>query len=73
MKPAVTPWFNASIKPMRDGWYECFYGHESSFQMRLFRGGRWLYEESDVLPLPLAAFGTAPGDQWRGLAEESKS
>jgi hypothetical protein len=73
-----TPWFDASIKPVRDGIYEVRDGlpwnsrsrHKlSPAPYRVFREGQWragwLWEEISI-------FGSHPSHQWRGLTEPAK-
>ena len=66
-----TPWFKASVKPVREGWYECLYGGAMPPKRRYFHRGKWLYCPFSVE----SAFGWGwdkDKDKWRGLTEQPK-
>ena len=67
-----TPWYPESIKPVREGVYECWYDGYPEEQhyplMRRWTGSKWVFPtyggESE--------FGLSERDQWRGLTKEAK-
>ena len=65
-----TPWFPASVNPVREGWYE--YKTPSGLEFRrYFDGKRWCARGFGPESVG-AVFRTWPDDQWRGLAQEPK-
>lgn len=67
-----TPWFHASVNPVRDGWYEVrYYGRDRDFRLRYFQAGIWRTAPGGFT----IAFGEgtlAPGECWRGLLEKAE-
>ncbi len=67
-KPTLTPWFPATVKPVRVGWYEYTgWGLGARYPDRRFwtgKGWRFSWELRSHLGLP--------DDQWRGLASPPK-
>jgi hypothetical protein len=75
-----TPWFPASVKPARVGWYQASY-HGYGTYWRYWTGTRWRFglgPDSCSRPIPdqldkgSCEFGEVIGDKWRGLAEPPK-
>lgn len=60
----VTPWFTASVNPVRRGLYEVLYDGFVRPLMRLWDGLHWVYPER---PEVRCGFGLWPNDQWRGV------
>jgi hypothetical protein len=77
-KPKTTPWFRASIKPVRKGWYQvrgsCFLDAGKggiAIVMRHWNGSCWEWENKAGL---LVSAGISPyQDEWRGLAAPPKN
>lgn len=67
-KPKLTPWFPASIKPVRPGHYEIQFADGSgNGDTRVWTGTRWVWA-SGMKTL----FNTERRGRWRGLAEQPK-
>ena len=65
-----TPWFPASVKPARAGWYE--YRWFSGAMIRRYFDGKHWYARGFGPESAGVVFCTWPDDQWRGLAQEPK-
>ena len=57
----LTPWYPASIKPHRPGWYEIRYTWQSCPEMLYWSGRDWL-----VSPMSQCSIFGWDGDEWRG-------
>ena len=70
-KPKLTPWYPASVKPVRKGVYQVrVFPHFDGW--RRWEGGRWMATSADR---QIAEASTRPGCvkvEWRGLAEPPK-
>lgn len=72
-KKELTPWFPASVKPVRDGVYEAIHGGwEHGFAR--FENGFWQFllatpELAEATPF---SHGASQNKEWRGLAKEPK-
>jgi hypothetical protein len=76
----LTPWFPASVKPARVGWYQAaYYGYGTYW--RYWTGARWrvgvgIDSIKDPIPYVLGTaqceFGFVKKDKWRGLAKPPK-
>ncbi len=58
----VTEWYPASVKPVREGWYERRYGIVGIY-MQYWNGNIWLHDSFRKRPMWW-------GLEWRGLAEK---
>ena len=69
MSREKTPWFPASIKPVRDGWYETRIGIH--IRMRRFFDGQWYVRSyaSDSMGVSVFGRGCHTQDEWRGFTE----
>ena len=65
----LTPWFPASIDPLRPGWY-MVKGEfvEGALAMRFWNGKTWLWRHVNTGELCYAA--VRENEAWAGLAEE---
>jgi hypothetical protein len=76
-KPKTTPWFRASIKPVRKGWYQVrgsFYETHGRIGVvwRYWSGKSWRWKSPSYCELTSAL--VIPGeDMWRGLAAPPKT
>lgn len=79
----VTEWYPASVKPVREGWYEVrrkeYDGELDSslfvtrVRMLKFRAGDWSYGKNSgpgIKNGDPAVLLESDGDKWRGLAEK---
>jgi hypothetical protein len=64
MSKEVTRWFPATIHPARVGWYEASFYGLPDVRRRYWDGKQWTFGDGHW-----TMFGSAPQDQWRGLAK----
>lgn len=78
-KQELTPWFPATVKPARKGWYEVGEStpiHRNSYGMltgrpfRYWTGRQWLIAKPNLGWSFTSIFGKYPCHQWRGLAKK---
>lgn len=62
-----TPWFPASVKPVRRGLYEAQYAGSMPF-MFAWNGKHWVFPSGERG----LTFGLSQRDRWRGLTEPAK-
>lgn len=71
----LTPWFPASVKPVRKGWYE-YSGRAMDAGMRMFWNGRqfgyWATEAAYVTN-NWVRWHSEDDDRWRGSATKPKA
>ena len=65
----TTPWYPASIKPVREGWYEVKMVGIPEIEKRYWNGTYWQFSKKDDRS---SMFGDWTGDQWRGLTKKTK-
>ncbi len=70
MSQRRTPWYPASVRPVRVGWYEVSYHRPNRAQRvvdgrRWWNGQRWLFGRVGLQ----CAMGCDPNDAWRGQPE----
>jgi hypothetical protein len=73
-----TPWFPASVRPVRVGWYMakgCFWDNRNNprlYVMRYWNGRNWEWA-SPFIGGRLTSASMVPGsDKWRGLARKPR-
>lgn len=70
-KDEVTDWIPCRTKPVRTGWYDCYYDNSKQnlpplLIRRIWTGTKWVRE--DNVP---CFFGSQSGDKWRGLVRKA--
>lgn len=60
-----TPWYPASVKPVRVGWYEFKCAGLIGFTEARWDSNAWRFTDDNVL-IPI------PGDEWRGLTRPAE-
>lgn len=79
MRSELTPWFPASVKPARKGWYEVGSakvlhhrspGHLTGRPFRYWTGHRWVTASPSASWSFTSIFGEHSAHQWRGLAKK---
>lgn len=68
-QPKLTPWYPASVKPVRPGVYEVHFDRDCAISFKRWTGRRWVWLEIALR----SDFGRKPGDKWRGLAQDPKA
>jgi len=68
-----TDWISCKEKPVRVGWYECYYDNTKHnlpdfIRKRYWDGWEWCSDE----PWGICFFGKVKTDKWRGLTKEAR-